>query len=77
MWTSIKTIQIPDNLTDAWQAGQVPGAAFLGGGTYLAAIPDPAIQSLIALKKVVGNEISVNGNQLKLGAGTSLEALIP
>ena len=76
MWTSIKTIQIPDKLTDAWQAGQVPGAAFLGGGTYLAAIPDPAIHTLIALKKVVPLEISTDGEWLKIGGGVTLESLI-
>lgn len=75
MWTSIKSIRIPENLTDAWQAGQASGTAFLGGGTYLAAVPDQTIHTLIALKKVVGTRIESNNGKMKIGGGTSLEAL--
>ncbi|MBT3251579.1 MAG: hypothetical protein HN729_04115 [Candidatus Marinimicrobia bacterium] len=74
MWQSIIKIQKPNSLQDA--LGLVDNnAAFLSGGSYLILEKNPDISTLIDINSLLSSEIVQDGDDITIGAKTSLQEL--
>ncbi len=76
MWYSIEQIIKPASLPLAFQMASEPCSALLAGGSYLVAEKSTAITQLIDISGLLNRQIEIEGDEIKIGAGVTLQRLI-
>lgn len=75
MWQSITKIQKPNSFQNAMDLVD-NNAVFLSGGSYLNLEMNPKISTLIDINSMLSSEITQDGDDIKVGAKTSLQKLV-
>jgi CO/xanthine dehydrogenase FAD-binding subunit len=76
MWHSIQSILKPESLQEAWKAGSDSHQVFFSGGSYLVVEQDPNIKTLIDLNGLLHKGVSFTPENLRIGAGMTLQDLV-
>lgn len=75
MWYSIKEILKPETWEEAWKLKN-QGSAYFSGGSYLVAEQSSEIDTLIDLNGLFTQAISLDREEVSIGAGVTLQTFI-
>lgn len=75
MWTTIKHFEKPASLEEAYALIVPREKVLFSGGSYLTAEQSGEIDTLIAIRHLLDNSITMNGSTLTIGAGVTLQDL--
>ncbi|MCH7612742.1 MAG: FAD binding domain-containing protein [Candidatus Marinimicrobia bacterium] len=76
MWYSIKSIQTPQTLDEAFLQQQQEGSALFSGGSYLVAEKNPSIRTLIDINGLVDNFVNADDKAVTIQAGATLQSFM-
>jgi len=76
MWSSIKEIIKPDNLSEASVLLQKKGSVLFAGGSYLVSQKDPQIHTLIDINHLINDTIEMRGENLHIHTGCTLQEIV-
>jgi probable selenate reductase FAD-binding subunit len=71
----ITEIARPKTVTEAVRAGSAPGAAYLGGGTWLNSGRAGNVTTLVSLERLGLDSLHVDGDRCTLGAAATFQAV--
>ncbi len=66
----------PASIADALRAGRAPGAAYLGGGTWLASAPAEGTRTLVSLERLGLDHLRCEGGSCAIGATVTFQQLL-
>ena len=75
MWYSIKSIKKPETLTEAVSL-QNDGQVYFSGGSYLLAVKDPNMHTIIDINNLVGDGVTAGMDGVHIDAGATLQTFL-
>ncbi len=76
MWSSIEQIIKPDTLVEASVLLKESGSVIFAGGTYLVSQKDAEIHTLLDINHLLNNQIKIQGEELHIDAGCTLQEIV-
>ncbi|NQV43057.1 MAG: FAD binding domain-containing protein [Candidatus Marinimicrobia bacterium] len=76
MWSSIEQIIKPGTLSEASVLLKESGSVIFSGGTYLVSQKDAEIHTLLDINHLLNNQINLDGDELHIDAGCTLQEIV-
>ena len=76
MWNTIKEVLKPANFAEACSLVAAEKKVLFAGGSYLASVKAPAVNTLIDINGLIDGNITLEDDKISIGAGATLQDMI-